>query len=263
MANQTESDLPTISRLIFWACVLVSLIAMPSAIVAQATGNPLELTGMVAVRDVGWQQIYDTEEILIFGLDVLVTLALTALIAYHPIRMATRRSLDDLKIPPLFLLYGLIGMSIGFFVDQHGYVIGFVIFGIGGLVRFRSQLENTEDTVEMIVATFLGLCVGLNLPVVAVMIATAVWLIIYMAGRIKNYELEIRTPEGQTSKVSVDRARALIEGKGWPIVWETQNTGKQSNSFVFRVHFRSNYREIYNELEAILDPAGLQWRLRS
>ena len=59
----------------------------------------------------------------------------------------------------------LIGMAIGFLVLQHGAIIGFVVFGIGGLLRFRSVLRNATDTVEVILVTLLGLCVAIGLAV--------------------------------------------------------------------------------------------------
>ena len=64
--------------------------------------------------------------------------------------------------------YALIGMVVGFLVTNHGALIGFVIFGIGGLLRLRTDADTTRDMMRLILVILIGLCVGLDLPVMAV-----------------------------------------------------------------------------------------------
>ena len=44
-----------------------------------------------------------------------------------------------------------------------GTVVGVVVFGIGGLIRFRSATNSTRDTVRLIIVTLSGLIAGLGL----------------------------------------------------------------------------------------------------
>ncbi|NJM34915.1 MAG: multidrug transporter AcrB, partial [Rhodomicrobium sp.] len=48
-------------------------------------------------------------------------------------------------------------------------LVGFVIFGLGGLMRFRTETSSTRDTSRLIIVTLIGLICGLNLPHFAVL----------------------------------------------------------------------------------------------
>jgi hypothetical protein len=97
--------------------------------------------------------MFRRELLTVFVLDCVIVLAVSSAIVFHPVRIRARRNVRDLELPRLFLMYGLIGMAIGFLVLQYGAVIGFVVFGIGGLLRFRSVLRNSTNTVEVILPT--------------------------------------------------------------------------------------------------------------
>ena len=87
---------------------------------------------------------------------------LGALIGYHP---ATRRTIDKLHeadMPHVYVMYAVIGAVIGVAVREFGTVVGVVVFGIGGLIRFRSSTDSTRDTVRLIIVTLAGLIAGLG-----------------------------------------------------------------------------------------------------
>ena len=110
----------------------------------------------------GWDGFLDTRFIA-DSLGILVLAAvLGAVIGYHP---STRRTIDRLHeadMPHVYVMYAVIGAIIGVAVREFGTVVGVVVFGIGGLMRFKSSTDSTRDTVRLIIVTLAGLIAGLG-----------------------------------------------------------------------------------------------------
>jgi hypothetical protein len=64
--------------------------------------------------------MFRRELLTVFVLDCVIVLAVSSAIVFHPVRIRARRNVRDLELPRLFLMYGLIGMAIGFLVLQYG-----------------------------------------------------------------------------------------------------------------------------------------------
>ena len=210
----------------------------------------------------GWNQIYDLAELQAFGLDVLLTLALAALITFHPIRLRSRRTPADFAMPRLFMFYALIGMAVGFLVLQHGYIIGFVVFGIGALLRFRSRLDDPVDTVEMILATVLGLCVGLNLPVMGVSIGIVSWLLIWATSRKTPVEVRLQADTADALDAAIAALRGVSSEQGWKEAHFQRARAKDSARFVLLVGVAQGIDGAEAELSRELpDDTGLSWKV--
>ncbi len=141
--------------------------------IATPLAAQVDPSGMLAenlkVTGKGWGQLTDLEEMGQFLLGLIEVTVMTAAIAYHPATRTDRRKLAEYQVPGTLFVYALIGMVVGFLVMNHGAIIGFVIFGIGGLLRFRTDVDKMSDTMRLILVTLVGLCVGLDLPVMALM----------------------------------------------------------------------------------------------
>ena len=75
---------------------------------------------------------------------------------------------EEAELPKVLIMYALVGAVVGEIVLEYGMVVGFVIFGLGGLMRFRTDAASTRDTGRLIMVTLIGLIAGLNLPHFAV-----------------------------------------------------------------------------------------------
>lgn len=156
--------------------------------------TPTGITPMlpdIAVRGRGWAQLLEPWELLEFAVALVESSLMTAAIAYHPILSATRRTRSDYEAPRALFIFTLIGMVVGFLIMHHGYLIGFVLFGLGGLLRFKTD-DNAGDTMRLILVTLIGLCVGLDLPVVALITTASAWAILYLLGGPANFGLDIQ-----------------------------------------------------------------------
>jgi hypothetical protein len=166
-------------------------------------------------------------------------------------------------MPRLFYLYALVGMAVGFLVVNHGYVIGFVVFGIGALLRFRSNLDDPVDTVEMILVTALGLCVGMDLPIMAILIGITAWFVILVAARDSYFQVTLKDADGS----HLDAALAAIEStageNGWAIAGVHRSHVKPGAEIVLKKAGAFDEAEIEARLASSLNLLPVAWRLES
>ena len=247
-----------------WVFFAVTLLTVAHAAQAQSL-MPDATSNMPITKDIGsggWSQIYNVGEFQTFAIDALVALALAAAIALHPVRRAARTSTLDFIMPRLFAFYALIGMVVGFLVDQHGYIIGFVVFGIGALLRFRSNLDDPIDTVEMILVTVLGLCVGLDLPVMAILIGGVSWILIWVAGRRTPIELRLQAESMEVLNAAMDGVQSVADAARWKQAFAHKSHAKYA-ARVILLHDASIGEEgVEAALLEALDIDGLTWQLR-
>ena len=182
---------------------------------------------------------------------LLLTTLLGAMIGYHP---ATRRTIDGLHeadMPHVYVMYAVIGAVIGVAVREFGTVVGVVVFGIGGLIRFRSAADSTRDTVRLIVVTLVGLTAGLGLLHFAVIITLFTFALIYVFDTSPPYRIRV---EGMTRDRTGNCAaayRAILKGHGCSIIAEHHSLEKSRIEFVFRLPRRSTRERLDGELSSI------------
>lgn len=196
----------------------------------------------------------DPREILDFIVDMLLSLALSASIAWHPVRLRDRKTIEDVSKPLLFLLYGLIGMAVGFLVVRHGYIIGFVVFGMGALLRFRNSMDKTEDTVQVMLVTILGLSVGLGLPVSAVLLALMCWVLIWLSGRSRAYELVLKSTDTQALEAGVISVQAVLEKRRGACLNRINTPSKSSVHLLIKVPAAVEPATFESEVRTTLPP---------
>lgn len=195
-----------------WLSGLLTLL-LANAAVAQGFGG--SMLPELELRNQGWAQLKNLEEIADFAVGLIEISVLTLLVGYHPVRLHTRRSKSDYDQPRVLFLYALIGMTVGFLVLHHGYIIGFVIFGMGGLLRFRGDSTSTADTTRLILMTVLGLCIGLDLPVYAFMATISAWLIIFFLSRSEKLELEVKLDSDVDMQEAIEDLKAALAERGF------------------------------------------------
>jgi len=234
-------------------------------VVGQGPGRDLEMG--ITFPNLG--ELFRPELLALFLFDCAVILGIAASIVYHPVRLRARVGADGTELPRLFLLYGLIGMAIGFLVLQNGALIGFVVFGIGGLLRFRSVMENSTDTVEVILVTLLGLCVGLNLQSMAILIAVASWVVIWRFGGKRTYQLSLKHPEGDALKRAIIRLEALMASVGWEHYRQmktsdhiSSSTSTASAAIFFSVSGKEETAQVEKKIYDLLAEEGVDWKLK-
>ncbi|HJR89217.1 MAG TPA: hypothetical protein VJ782_03550, partial [Aeromicrobium sp.] len=108
--------------------------------------DPVSGSADDAIPSVGWSGFNDYGG-MVNELSALVLATLLAMIiAFHPTTRRTVDTIEEAELPKVAIMYALVGALVGVAVLQFGMVIGFVVFGLGGLMRFRTETASTRDT---------------------------------------------------------------------------------------------------------------------
>jgi hypothetical protein len=183
---------------------------------------------------VGWAGFLDTPALTQSFLALVLAIFLGAVIAFHPTTVRTVDTREEAELPKVLTMYALVGAVVGEIVLEYGIVVGFVIFGLGGLMRFRTDASSTRDTGRLIIVTLVGLVSGLNLPHFAVMSTAFAWILIYIFDGHPVCELGVREiPKGKV-KEAAEAYRAVLAELGCKIISEDKSFNKNRIDYVIR-----------------------------
>jgi len=201
----------------------------------------------------GWQGFTD----LGFLLAALLTLSLAAIlgaaIAYHPKNRQTADTLEEIEAPKVYITYAVTGALIGIMVIKYGLVVGFVLFGIGGLIRFRTVLRSASLTSQAIFVTLIGLSCGLDMPHVAVLATAFGFVLIYALNTRFTYRINVRALPPERIAEAADVYRGLLEQEGCLIMSEKKSPEKARITFIFRSKRDVPRRLLEDLLESKID----------
>lgn len=183
---------------------------------------------------VGWAGFLQWQDLLQAFAALVLATVLGAIIAYHPTTARTVDTREEAELPKVLIMYALVGAVVGEIVLKYGMVVGFVIFGLGGLMRFRTDAASTRDTGRLIIVTLIGLIAGLDLPHFAVMATAFAWVLIYIFDGHPVYELEVHEiPKGRVRDSSEAYRNVLTQLK-CKIISEDKQFSKNRIDYVFR-----------------------------
>ncbi len=185
------------------------------------------------LQAVGWRGFQDTAYLLESLAALLLSTALGALIAFHPTTLKMVDTVEEAELPKVQIMCALIGAIVGVIVLEYGLVVGFVVFGLGGLMRFRTETDTTRDTSRLIIVTLIGLICGLNLPHFAVLAAVYAWVIIFFDGH-PVYSLRVHEiPKGRLGEASA-AYRASFAALQCKLLSENKAFAKRRIDYVVR-----------------------------
>ena len=197
---------------------------------------------------IGWSGFLDTEALIQSFMALVLATFLGAVIGFHP---TTARSIDtreEAELPKVAIMYALVGAIIGEIVLRYGLVVGFVIFGLGGLMRFRTDTSSTRDTGRLIIVTLIGLIAGLNLPHFAVLATAFAWVLIFLLEGSPICQVEVHEiPEGRVKQAS-EAYRALLTELGCTIIKEDKTFRKRRIDYVFRAPRNARQEQLHQAL---------------
>ncbi len=226
--------------------------------------NPLTRAADGVIPSVGWNGFTDYAS-MVNELAALVLATLLAMvIAFHPTTRRTVDTIEEAELPKVSIMYALVGAIVGVAVLQFGMVIGFVVFGLGGLMRFRTQTSSTRDTGRLIIVTLVGLMCGMNLPHFAVIATAFVWFVILVFEGNPVYRLDVTHIRAENLKHAADVYRAELAGMGAKFVTENNAVSKGKLIFVFRAPRNFSQDALYEASLKHMPPelrGELDWRV--
>ena len=203
----------------------------------------------------GWQGFTDVAFLVNALLALTLATVLGAAIAYHPKHGQAADTLEEIEAPKIYILYSVIGAIIGIMVVKYGLVVGFVLFGIGGLIRVRTAMRSVRLTGQLIFVTLIGLSCGLDLPHVAVLATAFGFTLIYMLDVRMTYRIVIRALAPDHIAPAAAAYRALLEQQGCTIMSEKKNPRKKRINFIFQKPGSVTRGQLEDMLETEIDPA--------
>lgn len=243
---------------------LASAVLLASTALGQPPEQSLVLPAEIDVRGRGWSQIANMTEVLDFGLCLIEATLFTSLLAFHPVNLHYRTGAHLSELQKGLFLFALIGMLTGFLVIHHGYLIGFVIFGIGGLFRFRMKSSSISDTGQMVIGALAGLAVGLDLPVMALVGTAAAWIVLYVFGKTQSLALEVKFKDDQSGAQAVEELQAHLSAKGFSNVSASKAKFKLTARLVLtsrKPHAESLLARALAELQDRPDSGVADWHI--
>ncbi len=212
----------------------------------------------------GWLGFADIGFLVNALLTLTLAAVLGAIIAYHPKHRQTADTLEEIETPKVCITYAVIGALIGIMVVKYGLVVGFVLFGIGGLIRFRTVLRSANLTGQVIFVTLIGLSCGLDLPHVAVLATAFGFVLIYVLNARITYRINVRALPKKRVAEAAAVYREVLEQQGCRIMSEKKNPRIGRVTFIF--HSARNVTRLHLEelLEAKIDASltgSLDWEI--
>ena len=111
--------------------------------------------------------------------------------------------------------------------------MAFVVFGIGGLLRFRTDVGSAKNTGRVILVTLTGLACGLNMFAVALFGTGFTWLLISWLESKIFFTLTIHWDDANRVHKAAEAYEEKLKVLGLRVVGENKNFIKQQASFVF------------------------------
>jgi hypothetical protein len=211
------------------ACALFHLAAARLAGQGALSGDTLR-----ARAPEGWSAFGDLRFEIEALLALTVATLLGAVIAYHPRSRRVADTLAEVQAPRVYLLYAVIGATIGVMVLQYGAAVGFVVFGIGGLIRFRTELEAPPRTGRLILVTLIGLAAGMRLPHLAVLTTAFAYALIHVLDARVTYRIVVKGVPAESVAAAAEAYRAALVAAGCAVVSEKRSVVKAQAALIFR-----------------------------
>jgi hypothetical protein len=181
----------------------------------------------------GWDAFAQPEQYWRTALVLLAATASGALLAHHPVYRGRPLTLDIIEQRKTIIIYSSVGALIAS-ICTVAPSMAFVIFGIGGLMRFRTNTGESTTTGQTIMGTLIGLSWGLGLQLVAVLATAYFWVMIYVleAASIHTVTIGIEVASMQRS---AEHYREALLRAGCRVLAHAKSFRKGQMSFVIRL----------------------------
>lgn len=206
-----------------------------------------------------WQSFGDGWLLLDMMIVLVLALVLGAVIAYHPATRRRMSSLEHLEQPKTFLMYAMVAAIVALIVQVQP-TMAFVIFGIGGLLRFRTMVGDAKDTGRVILVTVVGLCCGLKIFIVAVPATVIGWILIWILERQRAGIIRVSGVAEAAVHDAVRAYREAITRMGCAIIGEQNKFIRREFMFVVnaplalaRESLQAEFDALPQELRGVVD----------
>lgn len=201
----------------------------------------------------GWVAFTDPKSWLHYATIMVLATASGLVLAYHPVHQQRALRAADIEHRKTLLIYSGVGALIALICSTTPSM-AFVIFGIGGLMRFRTDVGPSKNTGHTMMATLIGLCWGLGLQLVAAFATLYFWGLIFFLERAPLRELTVGGVAISDMDASAAAYRAAIERAGAHVTSHSKRFKKQEMVFVVRLGKDASLAKVVDETTSIPPP---------
>ncbi len=148
---------------------------------------------------------------LLLGLAVAAICGLA--IAWHPRRSGKGDPVEDLEQRNTLIVLAMVGAIVSELVRVEP-TMALVVFGIGGLIRFRTVLDNPKVTGKAIMVVVVGLAAGLGELAMAVFFTVFAWLLIFWLDSNVGFRIRLKLGNRGDSKATLIALLEMIRRSG-------------------------------------------------
>lgn len=186
-----------------------------------------------AREEFGWGAFLKPVKIRNFLLVIVGAAALGAALAFHPFA-GRKSSVEELEQPKIIITYTVVGALIAVVVAPL-QAMAFAIFGIGGLMRFRTILGAAKETGRVILAAIIGLLCGLEFWMAAILATAFAWILIFILESWESRRMVVRGVATENMSQTVEAYSKILRGFKCSFVTPRKNPRKGQVSFILRL----------------------------
>ena len=174
----------------------------------------------------GWASFTDWQEILPLVVNVLLAVLLMVPFIYGQRSLGRFHSLARIREQKALVVYAAVSAAIAVLVLEHP-ATALVIFGMGGLLRFRPPTSSAGGTGRGVFVVVVGLACGLSLYALAVTLTIVGFVV--MGWMERQYALELTVMELSSERLeeSLQAYRAALEEYGCRVAGTRMAAGDQ------------------------------------
>ena len=200
----------------------------------------------------GWEAFSHPDQYVHAAL-VLLTATLSGLVlAYHPVQWGRPITRDDVEQRKTVVFYSSVGALIAI-ICTVAPSMAFVIFGIGGLMRFRTNTGESKATGYTIMGTLIGLCWGLGLQLVAALATLYFWLMIYVLESARVERLVVAGVDQAHWARATEAYKTALTQAGCRVLSQSKGFKKNQLAFTLRVPSTFNAEDTERAFDALPD----------
>lgn len=184
----------------------------------------------------GWSGFLDVWHLLDTLVVLTIAAGLGAIIAYHPRTRNKASTIEELEQPKTFIMYALVGAIVSLIVQWNSQM-SLVVFGIGGLMRFRTDVGPAKDTGRVILTALVGLCVGLKMFPGAVIATAFGWVLLFYLERETYSRITIQGLDKAVLGPAAEAYRRVLAQVGCKVLGERKNFMKGQIFLIFTAPF--------------------------
>ena len=185
-------------------------------------------------------------------LSYFFTILLAALLTWSPARVPGAKAKTIMQSDGILLLLGIIGVTVAELVSLMP-AMALVIFGIGGLIRFRTSFKDTELTGKGIIIVIIGLACGLGQIAMACFVTLVSWCILWLLESRVSCLVRVTAMDGATlsdSAVGTAVVKALRKGGA-----RLRSTDLSHDMTTLDIYVTVPSRHTYDSIRSLVMPA--------